>query len=156
MRLRTSTSHEEGVQRNWSILTKEFLGEDGKLTGLRTVSVEWTPPANGGPPTLREIPGTEKDWPTELVLLALGFVGPEPDSIVAQLGCELDPRGNLRTSPDYMTSVPGVFAAGDSRRGQSLIVWAISEGREAARAVDTYLMGESLLPAKEGVDLPPI
>lgn len=154
MRLRTSSSHEEGVKRNWSIMTKEFLGEHGKVTGLRTVAVEWAPSANGGRPTLREVPGTERDWPTELVLLAMGFVGPETDSIVGQLGCELDAQGVLRTGPDYMTSVPGVFAAGDSRRGQSLIVWAISEGREAARGVDTYLMGSTLLPAKEGVDLP--
>jgi glutamate synthase (NADPH/NADH) small chain len=154
MRLRSSSSHEEGANRNWSILTKEFIGEDGAMTHLKTVNVEWVPSQNGGRPEMQEIEGTEKEWPCELALLALGFLGPEPDNIVAQFGCELDQRGNIKTDENYMSTVPGVFAAGDSRRGQSLIVWAISEGREAARGVDSYLMGRTELTSKEGMDLP--
>ena len=103
---------------------------------------------------MTEVPGTERDWKADLVLLALGFLGPETDGVVKQLGCELDPRGNVKAGADYQTSVPGVFAAGDARRGQSLIVWAISEGRECARGVDQFLMGSSQLPTKAGYDLP--
>ena len=103
---------------------------------------------------MTEVPGSEREWKADLVLLALGFVGPETDSVVKQLGCELDPRGNVKAAADYQTSVPGVFAAGDARRGQSLIVWAISEGRECARGVDEFLMGRSTLPTKAGHDLP--
>ena len=124
------------------------------MTHLKTVNVEWVPSQNGGRPEMQEIEGTEKEWPCELALLALGFLGPEPDNIVAQFGCELDQRGNIKTDENYMSTVPGVFAAGDSRRGQSLIVWAISEGREAARGVDSYLMGRTELTSKEGMDLP--
>jgi len=154
MRLRSSSSHEEGADRNWSILTKEFMGKDGAMTHLKTVEIEWVPSPKGGRPEMREIEGTEKEWPCELALLALGFLGPEPGSIVSQFGCELDPRGNIKTDENYMSTVPGVFAAGDSRRGQSLIVWAISEGREAARGVDRHLMGQTELASKEGMDLP--
>ncbi len=155
MKLRQSTSHDEGCERFFSISTKEFLGENGKLTGLKTVSLQFEPSNNGGMPKMSEVPGSEKIWKAELVLLALGFVGPETDGIVSQFGCELDPRGNVKTDNNgYKTSVPGVFAAGDSRRGQSLIVWAISEGRECARVVDEALMGTTALPTKVGYDLP--
>ena len=153
MRLRTSSSHEEGGSRHWNILTKRFVGEKGHVTGLETVRVEWTE-ENSRPVRFTEIPGSQKIWPTDLVLLAMGFVGPEADTIVNQLGLELDDRGNLKTSGDFTTSRPGIFAAGDARRGQSLIVWAISEGREAARAVDLFLMGKTDLPEKACCDLP--
>jgi glutamate synthase (NADPH/NADH) small chain len=104
---------------------------------------------------LEEVPGSEKEYPADLVLLAMGFLGPETDTVVKQLGCEVDARGNVKTAPNgYATSVPNVFVAGDARRGQSLIVWAISEGRECARAVDLRLMGTSELPTKVGSDLP--
>ena len=101
-----------------------------------------------------ELAGTEKSWPADLVLLAIGYSGPEKNGIVESLGVELSGRGAIETNESYETNVPGVFAAGDGRRGQSLVVWAISEGREAAHAVDTYLMGESSLPKKGGADLP--
>ena len=153
MKLRTSSSHREGVDRHWSILTKKFNGKDGKVVSLETVEVEFVP-VNGGRPQMKEIPGSEKTWPADLVLLAMGFLGPETDSVVAQYGCALDDRGNVKADDKYMTSVPGVFAAGDLRRGQSLVVWAISEGREAARGVDEYLMGATVLPTKGQGDLP--
>lgn len=153
MKLRTSTSHEEGVKRKFAIMTKEFKGKDGKLTHLVTVDLEFTKNPNGGPPKMSEVPGSEKEWPADLVCLAMGFVGPEPDGMIAQLGCELDNRGNVQAT-NHKTSVDGVFVAGDMRRGQSLVVWAISEGREAAHAVDTWLMGSSQLPNKGDGDLP--
>ncbi|WP_054700136.1 FAD-dependent oxidoreductase [Desulfosarcina cetonica] len=153
MRLRTSSSHEEGGERYWNILTKRFVGERGRVTGLETVAVEWEA-EDGRPARFTEIAGSQRVWPVDLVLLALGFVGPEADTLVAQLGLALDERGNLSTGSDHMTSRPGVFAAGDARRGQSLVVWAISEGREAARAVDLFLMGRSDLPQKPCCDLP--
>ena len=152
MRLRTSSSHKEGGQRFWSILTKKFVGAGSRVRSLITVNVEAV--VVNGKMQFREVPGTEHEWPTELVLLALGFTGPEPDGVIAQLGVELDKFGNVKSDTQYMTSVPGVFSAGDMRRGQSLIVWAISEGREAARGVDLYLMGYSELPTKGNVDLP--
>ena len=154
MRLRTSSSHEEGGARVFSIATKEFLGADGRLTGVRTVEVRFEPSPDGRPPKRVETPGSEREWPAELVLLAMGFVGPEVDGVVARLGVALDARGHIRTDANYASSVPKVFAAGDGRRGQSLIVWAISEGRECARAVDAFLMGASELPTKHGYDLP--
>jgi len=154
MKLRTSSSHEEGCDRVWSISTKEFLGENGAVKALRTVEVAWVPSGNGGPPKLTERPGSEREWPADLVLLAMGFLGPEPDGVIAKLGVELDLRGNAKSDASYMTNVPGVFAAGDLRRGQSLVVWAISEGREAAHHVDEWLMGRSELPLKGGLDLP--
>ena len=155
MKMRTSSSHKEGCERFWSILTKRFIGENGRVTGLETVEVEWASAGNGSGPKMREVPGTTKTWPADLVLLALGFVGPETDGVVAQLGLEIDPRGNVKAGEtNYMTSVPGVFACGDMRRGQSLVVWAISEGREAARSVDQFLTGQSLLPTKGEGDLP--
>jgi glutamate synthase (NADPH/NADH) small chain len=157
MKFRSSTSHEEGCERHYSILTKRFTGENGKLTGLETVNIEMEVPPEGGRPQIKEIPGSEKVWPCELAVLALGFVGPETDSIVAQYGCELDSRGNVQVGDDWMSSVSGFFAAGDCQRGQSLIVWAISDGRECAASVDEYLMGKPTeLPRKMGTDLPRI
>lgn len=156
MRLRTSTSHKEGAERFFSISTKEFTGDkDGNLTGLTTVEVEWiTKP--GQRPLLQEIEGTEKQWKCDLALLALGFTGSEM-TVAEQLGVAADPRTNLKASAvDYMSNIPGVFVAGDQRRGQSLIVWAISEGRQAAHHVDKYLMGSSNLPLKGDGDLPRI
>ena len=153
MRLRTSSSHEEGGSRNWNILTKRFIGETGRVRAIETVQVQWDEEA-GQPVRFEEIPGSEKTWPVDLVLLAMGFAGPEPGTLVAQLDLALDARGNLSTGNDYMTSRAGVFAAGDARRGQSLIVWAISEGREAARAVDRFLMDRTDLPEKGCCDLP--
>ena len=158
MRLRTSSSHQEGVSRTWSVMTKQLVGVNGKVSKLSTVDVAFSSPdAPGGRPKMEEVPGTEKDWPADLVILALGFVGPDPDTIIKDLGVELDARGNIKTARGvYATSVDGVFSAGDCRRGQSLIVWAISEGREAAREVDEYLIGESELPTKGALsdDLP--
>ena len=157
MRLRTSTSHKEGAERFFSISTKKFIGDkDGNLKGLITSEVEWIKQP-GQRPQLREVEGTEKEWKCELALLALGFTGSEM-TIAEQLGLEADPRTNIKASAkDYMTNVPGVFVAGDQRRGQSLIVWAISEGRQAAHHIDEYLMGtKSLLPLKGDGDLPRI
>jgi len=143
IKLRTSSSHEEGCEREFAIATKEFLGEGGKLSALKAVRVEW----QGGKMT--EVPGTEQVIPAQLVLLAMGFVSPLA-SLLEAFGVERDARGNAKASTDavggYATSVPKVFAAGDVRRGQSLVVWAIREGRQAARAVDEYLMGSSELP----------
>ncbi|RKS50720.1 glutamate synthase (NADH) small subunit [Gillisia mitskevichiae] len=154
MRLRTTSSHKEGAERQWSISTKEFLGDkDGNLTGLITTEVEWTHKL-GERPQLSEVPGTEQKWDCELALLAMGFTGSETN-LPEQLGLEMDARSNIKASIDnYMSNVPGIFVAGDSRRGQSLIVWAISEGREAAYYVDKYLMGASNLPLKGEGDLP--
>lgn len=155
MKLRTSSSHKEGCERFWNILTKRFKGDNGRVTSLETVEVEWSSAGNGSGPKMREIPGSNKTWPADLVLLALGFAGPETDGVVAQLGLDLDSRGNVKADDvNYMTSVPGVFVCGDMRRGQSLVVWAISEGREAARSIDQYLTGHSLLPTKGEGDLP--
>ena len=136
--------------RSYHLLTKEFLGDEaGRLTGVRTVEVDWSEPGERAPFT--EVEGTEQVWPADLVLLATGFVGPEL-AVGEMLGLETaNPRGNWQTFAaahgDFATNVEGVFAAGDCRRGQSLVVWAINEGRGAARAVDAYLMGESSLPA---------
>ncbi len=156
MKMKTSSSHQEGVERFWSISTKEFLGdENGNLTALVTCEVEWIF-KDGERPKLKQIPGTDKTWPCDLALLALGFTGPGT-SIVDQLGLETDFRTNIKANTnDFKTNVPGVFAAGDIRRGQSLIVWAISEGRQAAHHIDSYLMGHSDLPLKDGNDLPRI
>ncbi len=154
MKLRVSSSHREGCVRYFSILTKEFNGIDGVVKSLKTVNVEFSPNPDGGRPIMQEIPGTECDWQADLVLLALGFVSPEHDNIIQQLGLELDGRGNIKTDNRYAASKEGVFAAGDARRGQSLIVWAISEGRECARSIDEFLMGYSSLPTKGTTDLP--
>ena len=142
-KLRTSSSHEEGVTREFAIATKEFTGEKGKVTGLKTVHVEFK---DG---KFVEIPGTEKEYKADLVLLAMGFVSPV-QTILEGFGVEKDARGNAKATTDfqggYVTNVPKVFAAGDMRRGQSLVVWAIREGRQAARSVDEFLMGFSDLP----------
>jgi glutamate synthase (NADPH) small chain len=148
MVLMTSSSHEEGVERQWAILTKEFLGDNnGRLTGMKTVEIKWGLNAQGKM-GFEEVPGSERIVPCELALLAIGFVGAEKAGLVDELKIELDERGNIKTT-NYMSSEEGVFAAGDMRRGQSLVVWAISEGREAARAVDVWLMGHSHLEAKD-------
>jgi len=147
MILRTSSSHEEGCDRNWSIVTKEFVGDSkGNLKGLKIVEVEWK--VKDGKSVFEEVKGSEREIPCELALLAMGFLHPQHNGLLQQLGVDLDERGNIRCS-NYHSSVEGVFSAGDMRRGQSLVVWAISEGREAARAVDEYLTGISLLEAKE-------
>jgi len=146
--LMTSSSHEEGVDRQWAILTKEFLGDNmGRLTGLKTVEIKWVLNAEGKM-TTEEIPGSEKIIPCELALLAIGFLGAEKGGMIDELQIELDARGNIKTE-NYMTTQEGIFAAGDIRRGQSLVVWAISEGREAARATDQWLMGATSLEAKD-------
>ena len=154
MKLRTSSSHKEGGDRFWSILTKEFKGYNGHVRSLVTVNVEWLQPSGKGErPQLRENPYTRQEWHADLILLALGFLGPETDNVLARLGVAVDERSNVKTGADYQTDVPGVFAAGDVRRGQSLVVWAISEGRECAVAVDTWLTGSSSLPRRTGVEL---
>lgn len=148
MVLMTSSSHEEGVKRQWAILTKEFLGDNnGRLTGLKVVDIKWGTNAQGKM-GFDEIAGTERVIPCELALLAIGFVGAEKGGMIEELGLAIDERGNIK-SENYMSTVEGVFAAGDIRRGQSLVVWAISEGREAAHAVDTWLMGSSSLETKD-------
>ena len=154
MRLKTTSSHKEGVERFFSISTKEFLGDkNGNLIGLKTVEVEWLF-KEGERPELKELPNTEKIWECDMVLLALGFTGAEK-TLAEQFGLEMDFRTNIKaTAKDYATNVPGIFAAGDMRRGQSLIVWAISEGRQAAHHLDAYLMGHSNLPLKDDNDLP--
>jgi glutamate synthase (NADPH) small chain len=156
MKLKTTSSHQEGVERFFSISTKEFIGDkNGNVIGLKTVEVEWIF-NEGERPQLIEVPNTEKDWDCDLVLLALGFVGAEK-TLAEQFGVEMDFRTNIKASTkDYATNVKGIFSAGDMRRGQSLIVWAISEGRQAAHYVDTYLMGSSNLPLKDENDLPRI
>jgi glutamate synthase (NADPH/NADH) small chain len=146
--MRTSSSHEEGCRREFGILTKEFLGDaEGRLRAVKTVRIEWYTDAASGQQKFRELAGTEQEWPCQLALLAMGFVGPEKQGPIADLGLELDPRGNVKAGADYMTSQAGVFAAGDMRRGQSLVVWAIHEGRECARSVDLWLMGQTNLPS---------
>ena len=159
MRLRTSSSHEEGVKREWSILTKGFVGKDGAVApgfpvrALRTVNVEFKL-VDGAWTEMTEVAGTEREWPADLVVLALGFAGPDPGNVIDRLGLELDARGNVKTDANYATNVRNVFAAGDAHMGQSLVVWAISEGRECARAVDVHLMGRTFLPTKGEGDLP--
>ena len=149
LKLKTSSSHKEGVERNWLINTKEFIKDkDGKLIALKTINVQWKV-IPGKRPKLIEIAGTEKIWPCDLALLALGFTGPE-STLADKLGIDKDGRSNYKAIyGKYQTNIPNIFTAGDMRRGQSLIVWAISEGREAARQVDIYLMGKSELPSKD-------
>jgi glutamate synthase (NADPH/NADH) small chain len=154
MKLKATSSHKEGVERFFSISTKEFLKDKkGNLTGLKTVEVEWIF-KEGERPQLKEVPGTEKHWDCDLVLLALGFTGAEK-TLADEFGLEMDFRTNIKaTTKNYATNQSGIFTAGDMRRGQSLIVWAISEGRQAAHHVDTFLMGSSNLPLKDDSDLP--
>ncbi|HLF35495.1 MAG TPA: glutamate synthase subunit beta [Cyclobacteriaceae bacterium] len=146
--LRTSSSHEEGCDRYWSILTKTFTADDnGNVKGLVIAEIEWVTDSKTGKLKFNEIPGTEKEIPCDLALLAIGFEHPEHDGVLDQLKVGLDERGNVKDE-NYQTNIPKVFTAGDMRRGQSLVVWAISEGREAARATDKYLMNLSMLEGK--------
>ncbi|RCS56583.1 glutamate synthase subunit beta [Parvibium lacunae] len=153
LKLRTSSSHEEGCQRDWAITTKRFEGKNGRVTAVVTARVEWQKDPQTGQMTMSEVPDSEQHWPADLVLLAMGFVAPV-GSVLGAFGVDTDARGNARAATDngpegklaYATNVPNVFAAGDMRRGQSLVVWAIREGRQCARAVDEFLMGCSTLP----------
>jgi glutamate synthase (NADPH) small chain len=139
MIFRVSSAHEEGGERMYAVSTQEFLGDDdGQVRGLRLIEVD---------AGFQPVEGTEREIPAQLVLFAMGFTGPEPDGVLAQLGVDLDERGNVARDAAYATSVDGVFVAGDAGRGQSLIVWAIAEGRAAAAAVDRYLTGTTNLPA---------
>jgi glutamate synthase (NADPH) small chain len=144
IKLRTSSSHEEGCERDWSVATKEFIGKNGKVEKLKAVRVEWKDNK------MQEVPGSEFELKADLVLLAMGFTGPVVTGLLEQFGVEKDGRGNVKATTDgdgcYRTSVAKVFTAGDMRRGQSLVVWAIREGRQCARAVDEFLMGSSSLP----------
>lgn len=144
--LKTSTSHEEGGERNWSILTKKFAGEDGRVKKISCVKVDFFNKERGGCPIMKEVSGSEFDIDADLVILAIGFLHPEHGRLIKDLGVGLDTRGNIKTDPAYMTTVKNVFSAGDMRRGQSLIVWAISEGRRSAHFIDKHLMGRTLLP----------
>jgi glutamate synthase (NADPH/NADH) small chain len=149
-KLRTSSSHEEGAKRDWSVATKRFNGVDGKVKSLTAVRVEWQQDSASGQMRMTELPGSEFEIEADLVLLAMGFVNPVHEGMLEEAGVAYDPRGNVKAATDgpacYQTSVPKVFAAGDMRRGQSLVVWAIREGRQCARAVDEFLMGSSDLP----------
>ena len=146
LKLRTSTSHDEGCERDWSVATRSISSENGVVTGLELVRLQWLQDENGQG-RMSEVEGSEFTIKTDLILLAMGFVHPIHEGLLAKLGVDLDSRGNIdATESNYQTSVKNVFACGDSRRGQSLVVWAIREGRQAARAVDEYLMGFSELP----------
>lgn len=150
MVLKTTTSHEEGCNRAWAIATKEFIGDkDGNITALKTVELEWK--SEGGRPSqFIERPGSEKIIDCDLVLLAMGFISPQRQGMLESLDVELDERGNVKASEkEYKTSISKIFTCGDMRRGQSLVVWAISEGRECARMVDEFLMGTSMLESKD-------
>ncbi len=149
MILRTSSSQEEGGDREWSIATKAFIGDrDGKLKALKIVNLEWEMSKEGRPLKFTEIPGSERELPCELALLAMGFLHPQKEGLIDELGVDLDERGNVSASlREYRTNVPKIFAAGDMRRGQSLVVWAIAEGRACAKKVDEFLVGVSLLEA---------
>jgi glutamate synthase (NADPH/NADH) small chain len=151
MTLKTTSSHEEGCEREWAIATKEFIGdENGNLKGLKIVDLEWKASADGRPAQFTERVGSEREIPCEMALLAMGFLHPQHQGLIDALEIEKDERGNVKaTERKYQTSLPKIFAAGDVRRGQSLVVWAISEGRECARKVDEFLMGFSLLESKD-------
>ncbi len=145
LKLRTSSSHEEGCERDWAVATKQFLGQDSQVKAIQIVRQEWR--ESNGRQIMAEVPGSEFEIEADLVLLAMGFVHPVHEGMLKDLGVALDERDNIRASTDdYQTSVNKIFAAGDMRRGQSLVVWAIREGRQCARAVDEYLMGSSELP----------
>lgn len=151
--LKVTTSHEEGCERAWGVNTKEFIAdEDGNLKAISVVDVEWEIDALGRPSKFREIADTARTLPCQLILLAMGFLHPQKEGLIEKLGVELDNRGNVKAEEGkFQTNIAKIFAAGDMRRGQSLVVWAISEGREAARKVDEYLMGYSKLPTKDGI-----
>jgi len=140
-----AAAHFGADPRRYAVVTKRFVGNGaGRVKELQTVNVEWE--TENGRPVMRELPDTERTWPADLVFLAMGFLGPEKEGLLADLGVKLDARGNVITDHEKRTSIPGIYAAGDMARGQSLIVWAIAEGRDAARGVDKFLMGETLLP----------
>jgi glutamate synthase (NADPH/NADH) small chain len=149
-KLRTSSSHEEGAKRDWAVTTKSFRGENGRVKALVAARVEWARDPASGQLRMVDVPGSEFEIPADLVLLAMGFTGPVRKGLLEELGVDVDNRGNVNATTDgpgcYETSVRKVFAAGDMRRGQSLVVWAIREGRQCARAVDEFLMGSSALP----------
>jgi glutamate synthase (NADPH/NADH) small chain len=146
LKLRTSSSQEEGCERDFAVATKRVVGKDGRVTAIECVRLEWVT-GDDGRMRMQEVEGSTFELNADLVLLAMGFVGPRQAGLVEQGGVELDPRGNVKASvADYRTSVPSIFTCGDMRRGQSLVVWAIREGRQCARAVDEYLMGASKLP----------
>lgn len=151
MILKTSSSHEEGVERSWAIATKEFIGdENGHLKALKIADLEWKLTDDGRPAHFVEREGSERTIPCETALLAMGFLYPQREGLLADLDVELDDRGNVKaTEKEYQTNISKIFACGDIRRGQSLVVWAISEGRECARKVDEFLMGVSLLESKD-------
>ena len=151
MILKTTSSHEEGANRHWAIATKEFIGdENGNLKALKIVDLEWKFTEENKPAKFVEVAGSETEIPCELALMAMGFVHPQHEGLLSQLDLELDERGNVKASEkEFHTNISKIFTAGDMRRGQSLVVWAISEGRECARKVDEYLMGSSLLPSKD-------
>ena len=151
MILKTTSSHDEGAERFWAIATKEFIGDaNGNLKALKIVDLEWKITEDGKPANFVEIVGSEREIPCELALLAMGFMHPQQDGLLNELGIELDERGNVKANEkNYQTNISKIFTAGDMRRGQSLVVWAISEGRECARKVDEFLMGSSLLESKE-------
>src|SRR5579863_2385813 len=136
----SSSSHEEGGIRRFGVLTKEFRGENGVVKELRGIEVEWLPPEKpGGRPRMKELPGTEFTQPVDLVLMAMGFLGPVREGLLTDLGVGFHERGAVARDANYMTTVPGIFVAGDMTRGASLVVWAIAEGREAARNLHEYL-----------------
>jgi glutamate synthase (NADPH/NADH) small chain len=146
IKLRSSHAHDEGVERDWSVLTKHAVGSNGRVEALDCVGVEWERTPDGRM-TMKEVPGSEFQMKADLVLLAMGFLGPRRGALLEQAAVDLDQRGNvLANTVDYRTSREGLFTAGDMRRGQSLVVWAIREGRQCARAVDLFLMGTSTLP----------
>lgn len=153
MILRTSSSHEEGCERRWAIMTKYFSGMNGSVKKLSCVKVEHER-SKTGQLSFREIPGTEFEIEADLVLLAMGFVSPEQTGLLQELEVARDPRGNVATDSVYSTSIPGIFAAGDMHRGQSLVIWAIAEGRKAARSIDLFLTGNSKLPLEAGRNYP--
>jgi glutamate synthase (NADPH/NADH) small chain len=146
LKLRTSSSHEEGCERDFAVTTKRFIGSNGKLEAMVCARMEWVV-GDDGRQTLTEVEGSEFELKADLVLLAMGFVGPRHEGFVTQAGVDLDPRGNVKAPvTDYQTTAANIFSCGDMRRGQSLVVWAIREGRQCAQAVDAYLMGTSKLP----------
>jgi glutamate synthase (NADPH/NADH) small chain len=151
MVLKTSTSHEEGCERRWAVATKEFIGdENGNLKALRIVELDWKISEDGKPARFEERPGSESVIPCELALLAMGFTQPQQEGLIRELDISLDERGNVKASEkDYQTNITRIFSCGDMRRGQSLVVWAISEGRECARKVDEYLTGQSMLESRD-------
>jgi glutamate synthase (NADPH/NADH) small chain len=151
MLLKTTSSHEEGANRHWAIATKAFIGDkNGQLKAIKVVELEWTVTNDGKPARYIEKAGSEREIPCELALLAMGFLHPEHNGLIEELGVELDEKGNVKaTEKNFQTNIAKIFTAGDMRRGQSLVVWAISEGRECARKVDKFLMGTSILETKD-------